>query len=146
MKVDQGQVTDLGFGIDGPILDKYKCYDCRRVILLLRGFCGSEAYLSLTTTALHFSFSLGLLLAGQVVSLVHEKRQFGGLFGTGKGSKVKDITDVKPRIRPDAKRQLIRYGPFTIPAMTNVRNSGILLLRSNGLHRIQRLHLMDSTS
>jgi hypothetical protein len=73
---------------------------------------------------MHLSFSLGLLLAGQAVSLVHEKRQFGGLFGTAKGTKVKDITDVKPRIRPDAKRQLIRYGPFTIPAVSNVRKPG----------------------
>jgi hypothetical protein len=95
---------------------------------------------------MHFSFSLALLLADQAVSLVHEKRQFGGLFGSGKGTKVKDITDVKPRIRPDAKRQLVRYGPFTIPAVTNVRNSGMLFLRSNGLDRIQRLHPMASTS
>jgi hypothetical protein len=83
-----------------------------------------DAYLSLISTAMHLSFPIGLLLAGQAVSLVHEKRQLGALFGTGQGAKVKDIKDVKPRIRPDAKRQLIRYGPFKIPAVTNARNSG----------------------
>jgi hypothetical protein len=82
-----------------------------------------DAHLSVISATMHFSVSLGLLLAGQAVSLVHEKRQFGGLFGAAKGAKVKDIKDVKPRIRPDAKRQLIRYGPFTIPAMSNVRKS-----------------------
>jgi hypothetical protein len=71
---------------------------------------------------MHLSISLGLVLAGQAVAMVHEKRQFGGMFGAASQVKVKDIKDVKPRIRPDAKRQLIRYGPFTIPAVSNVRN------------------------
>jgi hypothetical protein len=81
---------------------------------------------------MHHSTSLvvGLLLAGQAVSFIHEKRQFPGLFAgaDAKGGKMKDIRDVKPRIRPDAKRQLIRYGPFTIPAVSKVKSSDACLI------------------
>jgi hypothetical protein len=52
-------------------------------------------------------------------SAVIEKRQFlAGMF-TNKVEKPTKIINTTPRVRQDAKRQLIRFGPFTLPAAKN---------------------------
>jgi hypothetical protein len=47
---------------------------------------------------------------------VIQTRQLAGLFG-GKLTAPERIVDVQPRVRQDAKRQQVRFGPFTLPAM-----------------------------
>jgi hypothetical protein len=44
-----------------------------------------------------------------------DKRQLAGLFG-GALAKPDKITETKPRTRNNAKRSLIRWGPFELPA------------------------------
>jgi hypothetical protein len=63
-----------------------------------------------------------LLLLGGVASAsasAIEKRQLTGLFG-GPVAKPISLKDVKPEVRPDAKRQIVRYGPFNLPGLKNV--------------------------
>jgi hypothetical protein len=106
---------------------KYKSTDnrpCSLCRLTLLNFRHTVIDVRLVPIAMIFSLLLAavLLLANHVASLVHEKRQFPGRFNA-KQSKALDVRDVKPRIRQNARRQLIRYGPFTVPAMTNVSKS-----------------------
>jgi hypothetical protein len=62
-----------------------------------------------------------LLLPKSTFSFVIQRRQLKGLL-TGKPETPVKIENIPPRIRPNAKRQLIRYGPFSLPAVSkNVR-------------------------
>ena len=72
---------------------------------------------------IHLFFTMRLFiplfaLASLVSSAVVEKRQLLGLYG-GPVTKPDRIEDIAPRVRPDAKRQKIRFGPFTLPAMVD---------------------------
>jgi hypothetical protein len=58
-----------------------------------------------------------LLLEKSTSSLVIERRQLKGLL-SGKPETPVKIENIPPRIRPNAKRQLIRYGPFILPAVS----------------------------
>ena len=63
-----------------------------------------------------------LLLLGGVSSAsayAIEKRQLTGLFG-GPVAKPISVKDVKPEVRPNAKRQIVRYGPLNLPGLKNV--------------------------
>lgn len=62
------------------------------------------------------NYLLPLGLATLASSLALEKRQ--GLSGVAKMIPAIDplIIQAKPLLRPDAKRQLLRFGPFTLPA------------------------------
>ena len=65
-----------------------------------------------------------VVLAATASAAVIEKRQFiAGLFSS-KVEKPGTVIDIKPRVRQDAKRQLIRFGPFTLPAAKNVTQRG----------------------
>jgi hypothetical protein len=63
-----------------------------------------------------------LLLSGVVASAAAsaiERRQLTGLFGSPVKEPV-SIKNLKPEVRPNAKRQVARYGPFDLPALKNV--------------------------
>ena len=59
------------------------------------------------TLALH-----GILVSGAVI----ERRQLAGLYG-GTVTAPSKVIDVTPRVRPDAKRQKLLFGPFEMPAI-----------------------------
>jgi hypothetical protein len=58
-----------------------------------------------------------LLLEKSTSSLLLERRQLKGLL-SGKPETPVNIQNISPRIRPNAKRQLIRYGPFNLPPVS----------------------------
>jgi hypothetical protein len=60
---------------------------------------------------------LTAFLLEKSTSLVIERRQLKGLL-SGKPETPVKIENIPPRILPNAKRQLIRYGPFILPAVS----------------------------
>jgi hypothetical protein len=58
---------------------------------------------------------LALLCASAAASAI-QRRQLTGLFD-GPEAKPERIVKAAPRVRPDAIRQQIRYGPFQLPAL-----------------------------
>jgi hypothetical protein len=64
-------------------------------------------------SSIFFSLGLATLSIGSAVPL--EKRQsLGAIAGSVPGIQP-IIIEAPPQIRPDAKRRLLRFGPFTLP-------------------------------
>jgi hypothetical protein len=63
-----------------------------------------------------------LVLSGAIASAAASaigRRQLTGLYGAPV-SKALNVKTLKPEVRPNAKRQVARYGPFNLPALKNV--------------------------
>jgi hypothetical protein len=71
---------------------------------------------------LHLSL-LALSFPLSTSSALLPKRQLAGLYG-GALTAPSKIEDVTPRVRPDAKRQKIRFGPFTMPGVKDKSAEG----------------------